>query len=154
MTPEFRPEQLNAATEAGSRFWQALADNDDEALKSVLGANVLEILGHGPLRARSAHQVGNPLTPPGLAIAARIREHIGYERADCARMGLSTVVGVLSPTAIRLFYTPTDTVIHFDAGATLAGRFLELDLDEGRWLVDPIRAHDRPEIATLSLDLG
>jgi hypothetical protein len=141
------PAQIPDAFVAGNRFWQALASNDDDTLLKILAASVLEVLGHGPLEARSKHAIGDPLTQPGLAIAARLRAHVGYERNDCARMSPATIVNILSPTAVRLFYMPADDEVPFEAGTSLSGRFLELDLDEGRWLVDPIRAHDRPEIA-------
>lgn len=59
-------------------------------------------------------------------------------------MGLFTQATVLGLDAIRLSYSIADEPRPVAAGELVEGRRIELTLDEGEWLVDPIRAHDRP----------
>ena len=147
-------ELLRAAIATGRVFWGALAEDDDERVVGLLSADALGVLGLGPLE--SGQQIprsvlGDPLRAPGPQVAARVREFVGYSANDCRRMGLFTQATVLGLDAIRLSYSMADEPRPVAAGELVEGRRIELILDEGRWLVDPIRAHDRHGIATVDL---
>ena len=120
----------------------------------LLSADALGVLGLGTLGSgqeipRSV--IGDPLRARGHEVARRIREFVGYSADDCRRMGLFTRATVLGPNTIRLSYSIADEPRPVAAGELVEGRRIELTLDEGRWLVDPLRTHDRPGIATVDL---
>ena len=146
----FSREQLVAAIAVGNRYWQALADDDNRALLELLTGDTLEALALPDLAPGTPIPERDPLVTPGPGMAARIREYIGYDADDCRRMGLATSATMLTVDTVMFMYTPTDTGYRIEAGTLIAGRFVEFTLDEGRWLVAPIRRH-RPAIDDIDL---
>lgn len=150
----FGPSELKDAVLTGSAFWDALAADDDERLIGLLSADALAVLGLDTLEAGrviARPDLLDPFRPPGPLVAARLRDYLGFSARDCGRMGLFSVATILDEHALRLSYSIADEPRRVEAGDLIEGRRIELQLDEGRWLVDPIRAHDRPGIATVDL---
>jgi hypothetical protein len=68
-------EAARAAVEVASSFWRALANDDDDALPAICFYG--NLLHHGG---------------PGEGIAERVRQVMGLDRDQCARMGVTNVV--------------------------------------------------------------
>ena len=143
----FSSEQLLAVLQVGRKFWAALANDDDDTLLSILTAGALEIVSAGPIT-----RMGEVPIQPGPEIAKRIRDLIGFSAEDCRRMELYPRATCLGPSAIRILYIiaggepePVPDL------SSVQGRRIEFELDAGRWLVEPTRAHDRPAIEMIDL---
>jgi hypothetical protein len=150
------PEQLGAAVDVGDAFWTALADDDDEAARRLMAAAPLAILARGPITPGTPYMssVGDAFAPPGPGIAGRIRDHLRIDRRDCGRIGTVSRAERLNDRELRIAYAIADKPTYIAAGKPYTGWRFELVLDEGRWLVDPMRAHDREAVEIVDLGIG
>ena len=149
-----RDDLVRAALDAGSRFWRALADDDDEALTRLLDSAVLRTLARDELHPhrdmRPPVTIDEALAGPGPAIAARLRDHLGFDRA-AGMPGLFSQAALLEDDALRLTYVVAGFAGEVEDGTPLNGWRLELALVEGAWLIDPIRSHDRQAVEEVDL---
>jgi hypothetical protein len=149
----FTDDQLRSAIRAGHDFWTALSDDDDPTLMELLTPAALGVMALGPLVPRTEIVVEelDPFRHPGPGIAARLRAFVGYSADDCHRMGLLSTATILGPGALRFSYTPVDEIRRYNEATLIEGRRIELELSEDRWLVEPIRRHDRAGVGVIDL---
>jgi hypothetical protein len=149
-------DQLRDALATGSRFWEALAQDDDDALRLLLTADVIAILAQGEIKPRPIdirpRTMEDAFRSPGGGIATRIRTHLGAEFDRDGLPGLSTNAELLERDQLRLTYPVVGIARPIRAGVEILVWRIELILDEGRWLVDPIRRHDLPTLAVINLE--
>lgn len=135
---ELSQTELLAAVFTGQALWQALEASDDDELAGLLTAGALAYLGAEP------------------GIAERIRVHLQITAEECATLGLISRISILPARELRLTYVlnPSGEIVPWVAGQVFDGWRVELVLDEGRWLVDPIRAHTAAAIGTADIQPG
>jgi hypothetical protein len=66
-------------------------------------------------------------------------------------MGLLSTATILGPSALRFSYTPADGKRGYNEATLIEGRRIELELSEHRWLVEPVRSHDRAGVDVVDL---
>lgn len=147
--------QVQEAIGVGSTFWTALAEDDDETLRGLLTATVLAILALGELvpgpidvEPRSFEDLN---ASPGPGIARRLRAHLATEFEMDGLPGLASTAELLEGDQLRFTYPVVGIARPMLAGVEISVWRLEFMLDEGRWLVDPIRGHYLPAIGTIDL---
>jgi len=146
---------LREAMWTGHRFWTALAANDDDDLRSILTADALAVLARGALVPGpidiAPKTPEDMFLPPGPAIASRIRSHLGTEFENDGLPGLADKAELLEGGELRLIYPVVGIARPMHEGVPILVWRIELVQDEGQWLVDPLRRHDRPTIETIDL---
>jgi hypothetical protein len=121
-------ERYLEPTRVGAAFWQALADDDDDALAPLLSPTWDD-------------------RPSGFA--ALYRAERGLAAETCRFLGLATYVELIGPDRVRFRYAITDRVLHYEAATPMTVWRLELVEIDGRWFVD--RTTDDPPLAGVDL---
>jgi hypothetical protein len=131
---KYTDHELRQAASAALALWTALGRDDDDAVERLLPTDAIAYLGSSP------------------GVASRIRDRLGVIAADCTRVGLLLVATLLEDGRLRISF-----IADVDEGrrsrAVEEGWRFELQLDEGRWLVDPIREHNAHGIAEVELPI-
>jgi hypothetical protein len=110
-------------------FWQALADDDEDAMAPLM----------------SPTWEGRPAS----GFAPAYRDARGLAAETCRFLGLASQAELVAPDRVRFRYSITDRVLYIEAATPVTVWRLELVEIDGRWFVD--RSTGTPPMAMIDL---